>query len=126
MSDELYREEILDHYRNPQYSGELLGAQYSGTADNPLCGDVITVQLKVDNGRIADIRFHGKGCALSRASADMMAEALQGTLFGAIAALREEDILRTVPITPNPARLKCVLLILNALRALQKVGTSNA
>ena len=76
--DELYREVILDHFRNPTHSGELPGAQINVEGANPLCGDELTFHLKMDDGRIAQIRFQGKGCAISQAAASMLISQIEG------------------------------------------------
>jgi nitrogen fixation NifU-like protein len=76
---ELYQEVILDHSRHPRHFGKLEGATHSGQGYNPLCGDRVAVHLKVDGeGRIKDIRFEGKGCAISQASASLMTDMLMG------------------------------------------------
>jgi len=76
--DELYREVILDHFKNPTHHGELPAAQVKVDGANPLCGDELTFHLAMDDGRIAQIRFHGKGCAISQAAASMLAQQLEG------------------------------------------------
>ena len=76
---ELYQEVILDHSRHPRHYGTLVGASHQAEGYNPLCGDRVTVYLKLgEDGRVADIRFEGKGCAISQASASMMADMLKG------------------------------------------------
>lgn len=77
-ADDLYQRIVLDHGRNPRHRGALAGATHSARGDNPFCGDRITVALLVDGDRIADARFDGAGCAISTASASMMADALHG------------------------------------------------
>ena len=76
--DELYREVILDHFKNPTHHGELPAAQVKVDGANPLCGDELTFHLAMDDGRITQIRFHGKGCAISQAAASMLAQQLEG------------------------------------------------
>ncbi|MBI4343103.1 MAG: SUF system NifU family Fe-S cluster assembly protein [Candidatus Omnitrophica bacterium] len=76
--DELYREVILDHFKSPTHSGELPEAQVKVDGANPLCGDELTFYLKTDGGRLARVRFHGKGCAISQAAASMLAGQLEG------------------------------------------------
>ena len=76
--DELYREIILDHYRNPRHRGSLSSPSASHEGLNPLCGDEVTVELLVDGGRIADVAYNGSGCSISQSSASMMTEAISG------------------------------------------------
>jgi nitrogen fixation NifU-like protein len=76
---ELYQDVILDHSRHPRHYGPLAGANHKADGHNPLCGDRVTVYLKLDgDGRVADIGFEGKGCAISQASASMMTDLLKG------------------------------------------------
>jgi nitrogen fixation NifU-like protein len=74
MSEDIYRELILDHYRNPRNKGKIENANVSIQDSNPLCGDEIQIQLKIDDGIIKDIKFDGRGCAISQASASMLTE----------------------------------------------------
>lgn len=76
--DELYREVILEHFKHSAHSGELPNAQIRAEGTNPLCGDELTFYLKMDDGRIAQARFHAKGCAISQAASSMLAAALEG------------------------------------------------
>ena len=80
--DELYREVILDHFRNPTHSGELPEAQVKADGANPLCGDELTFHLRLDNGHLSRVRFRGKGCVISQAAASMLAGALEGKRVG--------------------------------------------
>ena len=76
--DELYREVILDHFKNSSHRGQLLGAQIKAEGNNPLCGDEMTFFLKLDDGRVTKARFDGKGCAISQAAASILCEAVEG------------------------------------------------
>jgi len=76
--DDLYREQILEHYKNPHHFGEITDADITQEGDNPLCGDVITLYLKLDDGRVGDVRFRGRGCAISQASASMLTDMIVG------------------------------------------------
>ena len=76
--DELYREVILDHFKNPTHSGELPAAQINVDGANPLCGDELTFHLAMKNGRLDQVRFRGKGCAISQAAASMLAQQIEG------------------------------------------------
>ena len=87
--DELYREVILDHFKNPTHSGELPQAQIKVDGANPLCGDEMTFHLAVGNGRVQQVRFRGKGCAISQAAASMLAQQLEGKTVDQVSRLIE-------------------------------------
>ena len=116
MSD-LYREHILDHYRNPRNKGTLEPADASFEDTNPLCGDRIRMDLRFDGERIADIKFTGRGCAISQASASMLTELVKGHTIGEVRAFSKDDLLDELGIPISPARLKCALLPLKVLKA---------
>src|SRR5207253_5686734 len=78
LMDDLYREQILDHYKNPHNFGELPDADITQEGDNPLCGDVVTLYLKLDDGKLGSVRFRGRGCAISQASASMLTDMIVG------------------------------------------------
>ena len=86
---DLYQEVILDHVKRPRNSGALPGASHRAHGDNPLCGDKVTVFLSVEGGRVADVRFQGRGCAISLASASLMTEAIKGKTEAEIRAMFE-------------------------------------
>ena len=113
MSDDIYREIILDHYRNPRNKGKLENADVTVHDSNPLCGDEIDIHLKVDGGVIKDVKFEGKGCAISQASASMLTELVIGKDLNVVKDLKKEDILENIGLTNlGPARIKCALLSL--------------
>ena len=117
MSDDIYREIILDHYRNPRNKGKLPGADVSIHDSNPLCGDEIDIHLKVDGDKIKDVKFEGRGCAISQASASMLTEMVMGKPLTAIRDLSKDDILENIGLTSlGPARIKCALLSLKVLK----------
>jgi len=117
MSDDIYREIILDHYRNPRNKGKLALADVSAHDSNPLCGDEIDIHLKIDSSRIQDIKFEGRGCAISQASASMLTEMVSGKDLKFIKDLQKEDILENIGLTNlGPARIKCALLSLKVLK----------
>lgn len=117
MSDDIYREIILDHYRNPRNKGKLPDADVSIHDSNPLCGDEIDIHLKVDGDKIKDVKFEGRGCAISQASASMLTEMVMGKPLTSIKDLSKEDILETIGLTSlGPARIKCALLSLKVLK----------
>lgn len=116
--DDLYRELIIDRYQNPRMKGVLEPHDYSYEDDNPLCGDRIRIDLRVDeNGVITDARFSGEGCAISQASADLLTESVIGKSLEEVKALSKEDILDMLGIELGPVRLKCALLSLKVLKA---------
>lgn len=116
--DDMYREVIIEHYKNPSYRGRLDPSDVSFADDNPLCGDHIQIDLRVDaNGRVTDGRFDGHGCAISQASADLLIESIIGKSLEDVKAMRKQDILDLLGIDLGPVRLKCALLSLKVLKA---------
>jgi nitrogen fixation NifU-like protein len=116
MNDELYRENILDHYKNPRRRGEIEDADARGEGMNPLCGDEITITLAYDGDTIKDVRFVGRGCAISQASTSMLMEKIVGRSAAAVAGMPKEDLLDELGIPLGPVRLKCALLGLSTLK----------
>jgi nitrogen fixation NifU-like protein len=117
MSDDIYREIILDHYRNPRNKGKLQQADISTHDSNPLCGDEIDIHLKVEQGKIKDIKFEGRGCAISQASASMLTEMVMDKPLTAVKDLDKQDILENIGLMNlGPARIKCALLSLKVLK----------
>ncbi len=116
--DDLYRDNIIDHYKNPQYRGHLDPNNIQFEDDNPLCGDHIEVTLRVDgSGKVTDGRFDGKGCAISQASADLLIESIIGKPVEDVKKLSKQDVLDLLGIELGPVRLKCALLPLKVLKA---------
>ncbi|MGA2111214.1 MAG: Fe-S cluster assembly sulfur transfer protein SufU [Anaerolineales bacterium] len=116
--DDLYRELILDHYKNPRMRGTLDPHDISYEDDNPLCGDHLRIDLRVDaQGRISEAAFSGEGCAISQASADLLTESIVGKSLEDVRKLGKEDILEMLGIELSPVRLKCALLSLKVLKA---------
>ena len=116
--DDLYRELIIDRYKNPLYRGELDPHDISFEDDNPLCGDHIRIDLRVDGDeRDTEAVFDGRGCAISQASADLLVESIQGKTLEEIKELSKEDLLDLLGIELGPVRLKCALLSLKVLKA---------
>jgi nitrogen fixation NifU-like protein len=117
MSDDIYREIILDHYRNPRNKGKLPHADVSMHDSNPLCGDEIDIHLKVEQGKIKDIKFEGRGCAISQASASMLTEMVLDKPLTTVKDLAKDDILENIGLMNlGPARIKCALLSLKVLK----------
>jgi len=115
--EDLYRELIIDHYKNPAYRGHLDPNNIVYEDDNPLCGDHIEITLRTDGDKIIDGRFDGKGCAISQASADLLIESILGKTISDVKKLDKEDILELLGIELGPVRLKCALLPLKVLKA---------
>ena len=115
--DSLYRDYILDHYRNPRNYGILADPDRSYEDDNPLCGDRIRMDFKIADGRIAEVRFSGKGCAISQAATSMLTEMVEGKTLDEVKDIDKEDVLAGLGIPISPARLKCALLGLKVLKA---------
>jgi nitrogen fixation NifU-like protein len=116
--DDLYRELIIERYKSPQYRGELDPHDISFEDDNPLCGDHIRVDLRLDEAdRVTEAAFSGQGCAISQASADLLMESTVGKTLDEIKALNREDVLDMLGIELGPVRLKCALLSLKVLKA---------
>lgn len=116
--DDLYREVIIDRYKNPLMRGTLDPHDHSYEDDNPLCGDRIRIDLRVDaNGVITEAAFSGQGCAISQASADLLVESVVGRPLAEVRQLTKEDVLDLLGIELGPVRLKCALLSLKVLKA---------
>jgi nitrogen fixation NifU-like protein len=115
--DDFYREYILDHYRNPRNFGHLDHPDAAAEDLNPLCGDRIRFELKIENGRIVDVRFSGKGCAISQASASMLSETLRGQTLEDAARIPQESVIENVGIDISPSRMKCATLGLKVLKS---------
>ena len=115
--DDFYRDYILDHYRSPRNFGTLDRPDASAEDLNPLCGDQIKMELKVDDGVITDVRFSGKGCAISQASASMLTESIKGMKLEDAAKLSKDAVLENVGIGISPTRMKCAMLGLRVLKS---------
>jgi len=116
LDDQFYREYILDHYKNPRNFGRLERADISHEEYNPLCGDMVGMDFRMHDGVIQDVRFHGRGCAISQASASLMTERLKGMRVEDARKISNEDVLDELGIEISPARLKCALLSLKVLK----------
>ncbi len=118
MTDDLYREIILDHYKNPRNFGALEPADAAAEGQNPLCGDevAVTVSFNGDGQTIDEIRFQGRGCAISQAASSMLTELVEGRTAADVAAMPKEELLDEIGIPLTPVRLKCALLGLGVLK----------
>ncbi len=132
--DDLYKEVILDHYKNPRNKRELPGASVSCQRNNPLCGDEIAIHATLDDGSVADIAFEGQGCSISQASASMLTEAVKGRRVDEAGALASEfrrmmegaaepdedafgDLVALHGVVKYPVRIKCAVLAWHTLHA---------
>lgn len=114
----MYREVILDHYKNPRNHGTLDPADFSFEDDNPLCGDRIRMDVRVgEDNKVKEVAFSGHGCAISQASASMLTEHIIGKSLDEVKQLSKDDILELLGIELGPVRLKCALLSLKVLKA---------
>jgi nitrogen fixation protein NifU and related proteins len=116
--DQLYREVILDHYKNPRGHGLLADADAEAEGQNPLCGDEVAVSVRFgpDGDTIDDVGFEGRGCAISQAATSMLTELVVGRKAADVAALPKEELLEEIGIPLTPIRLKCAILGLGVLK----------
>jgi nitrogen fixation protein NifU and related proteins len=118
MSQLMYRENLLDHYKNPRNFGGLTGCDLSNREDNPLCGDEIGIHVKFKDDTLFEIMFEGHGCAISQASASMLTEFVKGKSLEDVRKFSREDMLSLLMVEVTPMRLKCALLAWNVLQNL--------
>jgi|TARA_B110000263_G_scaffold71655_1_gene62658 nitrogen fixation NifU-like protein len=120
MSEDIYKEIILDHYRNPRNKGRISGAEISAQDNNPVCGDRLSMDIKLEDNVVSDIKFDGEGCAISQSSASILTEMLMGKTVDELSKFTKDELLEELG-TPSlgPARIKCALLSLKVL----KIGT---
>ena len=115
--DQLYREVILDHYKNPRSHGLIEGADAVAEGQNPLCGDEITVSVRFGQGDvIEDVGFEGRGCAISQAATSMLTDLVKGRTAQDVSAMPKDELLDEIGIPLTPVRLKCALLGLGVLK----------
>lgn len=115
--DDLYREIIIDRYKNPRFRGELDPNDITFEDENPLCGDHIRIDLRVQDEVVTEAAYSGHGCAISQASADLLTESIVGKRLDEVRQMTKEDILDMLGIELGPVRLKCALLSLKVLKA---------
>jgi nitrogen fixation NifU-like protein len=113
--DDYYREYILDHYRNPRNYGTLENPTAHAEDSNPLCGDQLAIDLVVEGDRVSEVRFKGRGCAISQATASMLSEMIEGKTVEEVVQLGKDDVLEALGIAISPARTKCAFLSLRVL-----------
>jgi nitrogen fixation NifU-like protein len=114
---DLYRENVLDHYKNPRHFGNMKKPDSTYKDTNPLCGDEVQFELKIGKGKIEDVKFSGQGCAISQASASMLSEKLIGMKLEDAMKLNKDDVQGWIGTQLTPSRLKCALLPLAVAKA---------
>ena len=116
--DQLYREVILDHYKNPRGHGVMEDADADAEGMNPLCGDEVTIYVRFgeDSDTIDEVKFSGRGCAISQAATSMLTEMVQGRKASEVAELDKDELLEEIGIPLTPIRLKCAMLGLTTLK----------
>lgn len=115
--DSIYREIILDHYQNPRNRGMLDPNDYTYEDSNPLCGDEVRIDVRVNGDAIDEVAFSGQGCAISQASASILMELVEGKTLDEVKRIDKDELLEELGIELSPARLKCALLSLKVLKA---------
>ncbi|MDO9546881.1 MAG: SUF system NifU family Fe-S cluster assembly protein [Pelolinea sp.] len=116
--DDLYREIIIEHYKNPLHKGRIENSDYTFEDENPLCGDHLQIELRVNaDQKVVDAKFDGQGCAISISAADLLLDSIIGKSIEDLKALSKKDILDLLGIELSPVRLKCALLSLKVLKA---------
>jgi nitrogen fixation NifU-like protein len=116
--DELYDDHILDHYESPYHKGKLAGACCTHSDRNPICGDQVTLQLRLDGDKVAECYFDGKGCAISQAAASILCEAVEGKSLEELRHLQAKDMLGMLKVPLTASRQKCGLLAFKVLKTL--------
>ena len=114
--DSLYREVILDHYKNPRGHGVIDPADAEAEGQNPLCGDEVSIAIAFDGDTIADVKFQGRGCAISQAATSMLMDMVKGRTAQEVAAMSSDELKAEIGIPLTPVRLKCALLGLGVLK----------
>ncbi|MGH2504458.1 MAG: Fe-S cluster assembly sulfur transfer protein SufU [Ktedonobacterales bacterium] len=113
--DDIYRQYILEHYREPRHHGALEHPTLHAGDTNPLCGDRIEMDLDVSDDHVTDVAFNGRGCAISQATASMLTERIEGATLDELRALTPDDIFEMLGVEIGPARQRCALLSLRVL-----------
>src|SRR3989338_4256880 len=109
LAEDMYREELLEHYRSPHNYGKIAKADIKYRDFNPVCGDEIEIFVKVDGGKIANIKFEGKGCAISQAAASILTESIKGKKLQDAKRITNEQMLEMIPVKVSHLRIKCGL-----------------
>jgi len=112
MGSDMYRQQILDHYKNPRNYGEMEDPTFTHVGENPSCGDTIRMDVKLDDDgeTIEYVSFSGDGCAISQASASMLTDELQGMTLAELEAMETDDVVEMLGVDISPMRIKCAVL----------------
>ena len=113
---DMYAETILEHYKHPHNYGELPGKDTEHREYNPLCGDSITIRLIIENDTIKDVKFVGRGCAISQAATSLLTDEVKGKTLGEIKKISRQDVIDLLGVEISPARTKCALLGIKTLK----------
>ena len=117
VADDLYRQELLELYRNPTNKGLMLKPDIKTEEHNPLCGDQVEISLRLDkSGRVTDALFDGKGCVISMASTSLLLDRIKGKTLAEVAAITREDLLDMIGLSLTPTRVKCAMLPLSTVK----------
>ncbi len=114
--DELYREVLLEHYKNPQNSGKLINPDIVQKDSNPLCGDVVEFYLRLKEGKVTEVSFEGKGCVICMATSDILSEKFKGMSLDEIQSMQREEVLDILGLNLTHTRVKCAMLPLVAVK----------
>jgi len=127
FTEEMYQENILDHYKNPRNKKEMPSCTHFCKQNNPLCGDEVEMFLQIIQGRVADVSFTGQGCALSQASASLLTESIKNKSLADVSSFNKQKIFSLLGISISPLRQNCALLSLRAVQqALSQASPSQA
>ncbi len=113
--EEINTEILLDHYRNPHNYGQIENPSSKILEYNPVCGDTVQMTVKIDHGKISDVKFIGRGCSVSQGTASMLTEYAKGKTVEEVKGITPEDVLKMLGLSLGPSREKCALLSLNTL-----------
>lgn len=114
--ENVYREHILNHYRHPHNEGVLEDADISWELDNPVCGDLVRLDVRLKEGRVSETQFSGRGCVICMASASILTDEILGKSVEELELMADEDVFRMLGVTLGPVRAKCGLLPLRVLQ----------
>lgn len=114
--EELYKQQIMEHYKSPRNKGVIENADIDFHELNPLCGDEIRLTVNLNDGKVKDVKFDGIGCAISQSSASLMTEEFKNKDLNELKKISQEDVLKKLGVNVGPGRLKCALLILKTLQ----------
>ncbi len=121
-NEDLYKQKIIDHYKNPRNFGEMDNPDFNAHVNNPVCGDEVTFYLKVEDGKIVDVKYKGSGCAISMAGSSMLTEELKGKTVDEVKKLGPDYMLNLIGVDRKSPRVKCALLGFDAAKRAVESG----